>query len=583
MESTERAKRLFFEALAHQEQGHLREAERLYLEALALVPGRPSIIHNLAAVYLQQSKYEAAKALCEARLALDPQDTDAHIFLGIALINLDAEDQALMAFDNALAVVPNHPHALANRAIALLHLNRPQDALESCKEALLHDAGNPDTLNTQGNALLKMDRTEDALRSFDAALSASSAHVEASSNLGSTLMRLGREDEAERVFQDAIERHPNDVRVHVRFGDFLRMREKWDAATACYTHALALDPRSADAQFGLSCIDLFHCDYANAWGGFERRFETKEFRLGAFRGDLTSFRLFRQRTPWGGPLSSSVGDVAIWAEQGIGEELLYSTLLTELSAASIPVVYEVDKRLLALYQRAHPKIRFVARRDPPDEEILGAAYALAAGSLAGYFRKSRSDFARQPRSVIQALPERVTHYRRTLEAAGSRLNVALSWRSARDHWWARRKNTSLEALLPILRNRDVQFVDVQYGDTRVERNALEASTGVRIERFEDVDHFNDLEELCAIIQACDLVITTSNATAHFAGALGKDTWVLFPDNRPIFHYWSHTGDHRCMWYPTVEIMTGSGLEDWPSVIRFVADKLQRLAERQHRG
>ena len=32
----------------------------------------------------------------------------------------------------------------------------------------------------------------------------------------------------------------------------------------------------------------------------------------------------------------------------------------------------------------------------------------------------------------------------------------------------------------------------------------------------------------ALIEACDLVVSTSNVTIHLAGALGKDTWVLLP-------------------------------------------------------
>ena len=39
-------------------------------------------------------------------------------------------------------------------------------------------------------------------------------------------------------------------------------------------------------------------------------------------------------------------------------------------------------------------------------------------------------------------------------------------------------------------------------------------------------------------QACDAVVTTSNVTAHLAGAIGKRTLVVFLHGRPPFHYWA---------------------------------------------
>jgi ADP-heptose:LPS heptosyltransferase len=69
------------------------------------------------------------------------------------------------------------------------------------------------------------------------------------------------------------------------------------------------------------------------------------------------------------------------------------------------------------------------------------------------------------------------------------------------------------------------------------RRWVEEATGTRLEYFDEVDYFKDLEEVLAILEACDLVITTSNATAHLAGVLGKRTWLLYPADRAPFHYW----------------------------------------------
>ena len=38
--------------------------------------------------------------------------------------------------------------------------------------------------------------------------------------------------------------------------------------------------------------------------------------------------------------------MAIWAEQGIGDQVLFSTLIPELIGVGVPLVYEMDPRLL---------------------------------------------------------------------------------------------------------------------------------------------------------------------------------------------------------------------------------------------
>jgi len=265
--------------------------------------------------------------------------------------------------------------------------------------------------------------------------------------------------------------------------------------------------------------------------------------------------------------------VAIWGEQGIGDQVLFSTLIPELIATGVPFIYEVDRRLLGAYERAFPGTRFAALQDPPQTVLQQASRVLLAGSLPGLFRRSRADFARQPEKLFSALPARVAYYRGRLAQAGPGPKVALSWRSTRKDYLGARKSAALMEFAPLLKQAGAHFVDMQYGDTAAERAAVEKSMGARLLRFDEVDYYNDLEELLAILEACDLLITTSNATAHLAGALGKRTWLLYPGDHPPFHYWSHGGSRRSLWYPSVEIVSPPQLEHWPPLIQYAAARL----------
>jgi hypothetical protein len=426
-----------------------------------------------------------------------------------------------------------------------------------------------------GNILLEQQRRDDAIAEFHRAIALRPDHVEAHDRLGNAFLQLDRDAEADACFRNAILLQPDDADRRARFGDALAARNDWDGAIAEFERALKLDPAFAHARFGLARARLFRGEFEQAWAGHERRLETAEFRRMHFRGDAASLALYERMPRWRGPGEPGVRDVAVWAEQGIGDQVLFSTLLPDLVGTGAPVLYEVDRRLVAAYARSIPGVRFVARGEPPQDALRQASRVIAAGSLPQWFRRSRADFARQPARLLGALPDKAAHYRSELDARGTELKVALSWRSTRKDWWAARKSAGLADLAPLLKLAGTCFVDVQYGDTAAERSAARAAGAAELLRFAAVDYYNDLEDLLAILEACDLVITTSNATAHFAGALGKRTWLLYLADRPPFHYWAHDGSHRCLWYPSVEIVTGEQLATWPSLAEHVARKLEQ--------
>ena len=70
--------------------------------------------------------------------------------------------------------------------------------------------------------------------------------------------------------------------------------------------------------------------------------------------------------------------------------------------------------------------------------------------------------------------------------------------------------------------------------------------------LKDIDKFNDFESLAALLESLDLLITVSNTTAHLAGAIGKETWVMAPKSESLLFYWN-TGMVTTPWYPSIHI------------------------------
>ena len=86
----------------------------------------------------------------------------------------------------------------------------------------------------------------------------------------------------------------------------------------------------------------------------------------------------------------------------------------------------------------------------------------------------------------------------------------------------------------------------------------------------EIDTFNNIDGLFSLIDACDLVITTSNVTAHMAGALGKKTFLMVPYLIGKMWYW-HEDDMQSIWYPSITIFRQQTVLDWHDPIYKISE------------
>jgi ADP-heptose:LPS heptosyltransferase len=108
-------------------------------------------------------------------------------------------------------------------------------------------------------------------------------------------------------------------------------------------------------------------------------------------------------------------------------------------------------------------------------------------------------------------------------------------------------------------------VDLQYGDTAAEIEAVRGEFGVAVKHLDEIDNTNDIDGLAALIGACDVVLTVSNTTAHIAGALGKPVWVMVPHGQGRLWYWFHERADS-PWYPEMRICRQQKGQSWADLI-----------------
>jgi hypothetical protein len=216
-----------------------------------------------------------------------------------------------------------------------------------------------------------------------------------------------------------------------------------------------------------------------------------------------------------------------------------------------------------VFARSFPTFEILGRPDNtvPTTSPAGADVQISAASLGQFVRPSFASFPNHG-GYLRADATKTEQCRARYLAThpGQRL-VGLSWRSV-NAVFGQSKSLTLTDLAPILRTPGTTFVNLQYGDCSADLEKVRTELGVNVIQDTTIDPLRDLDGFCAQAAAMDLVITTSNTTAHTAGALNVPVWVLLPPAKGALWYW-FVGREDSPWYPSARLLRTA----WPDVAR----------------
>lgn len=543
--------------------GRHDEALAAFRKALAIDAGVPEAHVGLGNVLRERGDPAGARAAYEAALDVAPGNASAHYNMGALLLEAGDAAGAERAFRKALEREPRNPFALNNLGAALREAGRTAEARQSFEKAVALDPRNVEALNNLGLALQQEARYAEAIARYREAAELRPGFAEALLNWGNTLKDMGDLDGASAIYAKALAIRPGFAEALVNSASVALDRGDLDAARSWYGRALELDPRSADAQYGLGQIALRESRFDEGWEGYERRFDTHP--------PQANYRRLRQPRLAAADFGRA-RRVALWSEQGIGDQILFSTLLPELERRGIKGVVEVDARLAALYRRSLPRFEFV----PPESAegaFVGCDYELPMGSLPGLFRRDVASFGAQPRALLAADARRMTAIR---EQLGRGRVIGISWRSLQKggrRALGERKSIPLDHFAPLAEATGARLLDLQYGDVTAERERFAARHPGVLVQIDGLDLHDDLDGVAAAIACCDRVVTSSNVTAHLAGALGKATQVVYLRDWPPFSYWTPRNDGQSRWYPSVRVESDRAWTTWEQALEGLAKRL----------
>ncbi|MFZ5755782.1 MAG: tetratricopeptide repeat protein [Pseudomonadota bacterium] len=268
------------------------------------------------------------------------------------------------------------------------------------------------------------------------------------------------------------------------------------------------------------------------------------------------------------------GTLLIAGEQGLGEEILASCMLSDIVQMGQPAVVECEPRLLPLFRRSWPTLEFVPRfaGELTRRTASGQPFRRVRCLDLAHFLRRQDPLPPQPAWLVPDPVRREGLRAQYRQRFGNRRLIGISWRSHRAFHNGPDKSVPLSALQPLLARTDVAWIDVQYGDVGDDLAALDAAGIARPWRDAGIDATTDLDGLAAQLLALDMVVSVSNSTVHVAGACGAPGLVMLPKTRPVLWYWGYERDGT-PWYPSLQLLRNTTENDWQDLVMQIGQRI----------
>lgn len=300
-------------------------------------------------------------------------------------------------------------------------------------------------------------------------------------------------------------------------------------------------PDEADDWKWRLCEARMMLGWFEDWGGWQYR-------------NRWAKSLWHNWTKGTGAWQGQEGDIWVFGEQGLGDEVLFSQAVPDAQAlCKGKVTLECEPRLVSVFERSFGCAAVPVKIEKTESDKDGRKMSLDSpvpwiplGDLLRNFRRYPQQFKRKPWLVPD--PKEVKKY----ECYKGR--TAICWRGAQGEFpWKR--------IAELVRDP----ISVQYDqreDEEVERPGLDVR--------------GDVEGLLGLLANVDVLIGPSNTAIHMAGSIGTRTEVILAPmngrrkNQLPFRYYGIPDSQKSIWY-------GDHLTRWDSLEKFKRENPLRLA------
>lgn len=510
--------------------------------------------------FFQQGDLKASKKIVNNIIKIDANNIDGNFLLGIILNEEKEFIRALQHFDLVIKEKPNDPEVWNYRAISLFNINRIEDSIINFEKSL--DLGiihrekvfknlilaifqkNKNQMNADYSKAIKY--SKDVLKLND-------KDTQVLINLGLAYIYQIEPDKAIRTLKDAIKINPNLTNAYTNIGLAYKYLNNYEMSEVYYKKSLNLNEND-EVRIPLGQVQLSQLKFAEGW---------KNFIYYTFKLKKNFFS--NSPIPLWNP-NLGYGDILIWGQYGLGEQILFSSILPDMIKKFNKITFMVEKRLVEIMSRTYNQINIIEKNN--DLDLSSFDYHLPITSLGLYFRKSLNDFKNH--HIILKVENQKLLSRKNLRCA-------ISWKSTNPEFGELKSLdfNSLAALSKMLKSMNIEIYNIQYTDENEDIDRIKSEHNIDILSPENINVLNDIDSLVKFINDCDFVISISNTNAHLSAAINKKTYLLLPKGAGTIWYWENELNGKNLWYPSISKLQQKQSGDWSHVINQLNIQIQR--------
>ena len=586
--SSLKIQQLLIQALKYCQHGNLFEAKNIYQNLLKIIPSHPDVLGNLGTIELQHGNIEIGVDYLKNSIKKNPLQPKMISNLGNALLELSRVKESIEYFERAIKLQPyDSPEVYYNLGRAFRMSKDFDKAIDSYQKAIKIDAHHIPSFLNLGFLYNELKQYQLAINLFNDGIKIQPKNIQLIYNRGVSYLNLNSYLLALSDFSLVTDLDNQFELAFIQKSITLKYLYRYDEALTSINSAICINSLNAD-NFNLKATifeymhrfddAITHYDFAiNLKEDFAEAKKNKAFCLLSQNNFDRGWILFESR--WqvasyqlplasGNPLldhfSIQNKVIYIWSEQGVGDQIIYSSLLLDALKTKNHFYVSIDSRLVSLYERSFceaKNIKFIPIKDNLSEEDYD--FHISIGSLGKFFRSSINAFSHHPSGYLKSRIDLNEALEKKLRKTNQRV-IGISWLS-KNNEIGQAKSLALADLLPLLSMPNTTFINLQYGETAEEIEYIFSKYNIDIVSVKEIDNYNDFDGLASLISICDFVITSSNITAHLSGALNKKTYLLLPHSHGKIWYWGTSGNSS-LWYPSVHIYRSKTPDNWHGVI-----------------
>lgn len=550
--------------------GNLTESLKALTKSIELQPGLVNAYRELGVVSHSLGNYEDAVRYLSHAIDYAPNDPIAWISLGNVHEHNADYSEAENCYRKALEVDARSIAACGNLSNVLKKQQKIIEAENCYKDFLSRNPAAIDLIYNLAFLYQSEGRFLDAESNYRKVISLDSSHSAANNNLGLVLLFQNKFDESIDIFKSLIKLNPNNFDARRNLASVYRELNELSLAEKQLDSIIKIDQNNVAARQDRSLVLLQKGDFNVGWKEYEWRLK-----------NCTSYSDFLPYPTWCGE-GGSDKTILLYPEQGIGDEIMFSSCVMELTKEVNKVVLVCDIRMKPLFERSFPTVEVVGQSQENNisnnssyflERFSAVDVQLSIASLPLYFRKDIRQFEQTSAGYLMADVQAIEKWKSRFEALGDGLKIGISWRGGHVSNTKIKRSIGLDQWGEIFNQPGVTFVNLQYGECASELQKVYDLFGVAVNDWDDSDPLVNMDDFAAKIKALDLVVSIDNSTVHLAGALGVNTYLLQPYS-PDWRWL--LGAQNSYWYASIRQYRQSTIGQWDNVMVEVCNDLAQL-------